>query len=72
MSASTSSGSRGGMFTPRSTGGKWVLLIVVLFLIWMTINHPSEAVVLFQDFFGAIGDLFSAVFTAYQEGRNAS
>lgn len=58
------------MFVPRSVGGRWVMLIVVAWLVWMMINHPGDAVDLFQAFFGAIGKAFSAAYQAYQESRN--
>lgn len=68
---SSSSSGRGSMFVPRSTGGRWVLLIIVLWLIWMMINHPSDAVDLFQTIGSGIGQLFTAAYEAYKESRNA-
>lgn len=64
----SSQSARGSMFVPRSTGGRWVMMLVVAFLIWLAINHPSDAVDLFQAFFGGLGDLANAVYTAGKEG----
>lgn len=71
MSSSSSSGKRGSMFVPRSVGGRWVMLVVVLWLIWMMINHPSDAVDLFQTIGNGIGQLFTAAFEAYKQSKEA-
>lgn len=70
MSSSSTGSSRGSMFAPRSTSGRWIMLLIIAWLIWLMINHPSEGIDLIQAFFGGIGDIFSAIFRAYQEARN--
>lgn len=54
------------MFTPKTDSGKWIMLIVFLYLGWLTINHPAEAVNLFETIISGIGQLFNAVFTVSQ------
>jgi hypothetical protein len=54
------------MFVPRSTSGRWIMLLIVAWLIWVLINHPSEGVEIIQGFFGAIGKLFGSIYDAYQ------
>lgn len=54
---------------PRSVGGRWMMLLIVIYLGWLTINHPSDAIALFQTIGHAFGQLFSAVYTASQGGN---
>jgi hypothetical protein len=68
-SSSGHSGSR-SMFIPKSTSGRWVMLLFVLWLVWMMVNHPSDAIDLFQAFFGFLGDLATTIYDAYKESRN--
>lgn len=42
------------------------MLLIVAWLIWVLINHPSEGVEIIQGFFGAIGKLFGSIYDAYQ------
>jgi hypothetical protein len=67
--SSSSSGRSGSMFVPKSTSGRWVMLVLVLWLIWMMINHPSDAIALLQAIGGAIVDLFSTMYEAYVNSR---
>lgn len=69
MSSSSSSGRKGSMFVPRSVGGRWVMLVIVLWFGWMLITHPSDAVDLLQTIGGLISDLFSTMYQAYVDSK---
>lgn len=44
------------------------MLFLVLYIVWLTINHPSEAITLFTTVVEGIGKIFSAVFQASTQG----
>lgn len=67
--SNSSSGRKGSMFVPRSTSGRWVMLIIGAWLIWMMINHPSDAIDLLQTIGSGIGNLFSTAYEAYTESK---
>ena len=68
MSSSSSSG-KGSMFVPRSVAGRWVMLILVAWLIWMMITHPADAIDLIGGILSAIGELFTTGYEAYKEAN---
>jgi len=45
------------------------MLIIVAWLIWMMINHPSDAIDLLQTIGSGIGNLFSTAYEAYTESK---
>jgi hypothetical protein len=58
------------MFIPKSTGGRWVGLLFLLWFAWLMTTHPSDAIDMLQAFGGFLADLANTLYQAYQESRN--
>ena len=64
MSSSSGAPGRSSMFLPKSTGGRWLLLLFVIYLLWLAANQPGEAVEVLRSIAGMFSDLFQAIYDA--------